>query len=94
MEFALAAVTNQKPFGLGRRAVFAGTAVGIVTVVLNVIGIGALKSWHCPHNPPLQSHDKLDFRDEHDLHVEHDTIEPCTPLPRGARNDQPGRSQS
>jgi pimeloyl-ACP methyl ester carboxylesterase len=45
---ALAAVTNQKPFGLGTRAVFAATAVGIVTLVVNVVAIGAIKAGNAP----------------------------------------------
>jgi len=44
-------VTNQKPFGIGTRAVFAGTAVGIVTLVVNVMGIGAIKAGTAPTTP-------------------------------------------
>ena len=87
---SLAAVTNQKPFGLGTRAVLAGTAVGVVTLVVNVMGIGAIKAGTAPATRLSESHDKLDFRDKHDLHDELDTIDSCTPLRRRARNDQPG----
>ena len=94
---ALVAVTNQRRFGLGARAVLVATAVGVVTLAVNVIGMSAINAGSVLatriSKPPTSTTSTTQVTPMPPFAVEHETIslvDPSRDTP--ARGDVPAHA--